>query len=65
MKILQVVWHVWATLDRHYSTWVFRKNSEKAKETEIVARKGIVIDLMNCHFDATWLSDHPSRQISQ
>ncbi|CAI2352558.1 unnamed protein product [Caenorhabditis sp. 36 PRJEB53466] len=63
-SLLQCVWHIWATLERHAATAIHRKNNANAPKTEIISRRGVIIDLANVHFDATWLSDYPSRQIA-
>uniref|UniRef100_A0A1I7V246 NR LBD domain-containing protein n=1 Tax=Caenorhabditis tropicalis TaxID=1561998 RepID=A0A1I7V246_9PELO len=64
LKILESAWHIWATLDRHSATATYRRNNPEAPKTQIISRRGVLVDLKTAHFDSTWLSDYPSWQIS-
>ncbi|EGT35141.1 CBN-NHR-210 protein [Caenorhabditis brenneri] len=64
LTILQSMWNIWSVLDHHSAGAIHRKNNPNAPKTQTVSRRGTMMDMSNVHFDATWLSDYPSRQIS-
>ncbi|CAO4378199.1 unnamed protein product [Caenorhabditis nigoni] len=64
LKILETIWHIWATLDRHCATASYRRSHPNAPKTQIISRRGIVLDLTKVQFDSTWLSDYPPSEIA-
>lgn len=64
LKILESAWHIWATLDRHSATAAYRRNNPNAPKSQILSRRGVLVDLMKVHFDSAWLSDYPSKEIA-
>lgn len=61
--ILQSMWHVWQVLDHHSLIAVHQKNNPNFPKTHTVTRRGVILDKGKVHFDATWLSDYPSKQV--
>ncbi|ULT87766.1 hypothetical protein L3Y34_007142 [Caenorhabditis briggsae] len=64
LKILETIWHIWATLDRHCATASYRRSHPYAPKTQIISRRGVLLDLTKVQFDSTWLSDYPSSEIA-
>ncbi|CAP35447.2 Protein CBR-NHR-210 [Caenorhabditis briggsae] len=63
LTILQTVWHVWQNLD-HRSLMAFhQKNNPNFPKHHTISRTGVLLDKANVHFDASWLSDYPSREV--
>ncbi|EFP00089.1 CRE-NHR-210 protein [Caenorhabditis remanei] len=63
LTILQYIWHIWSVLDHHSLVSVHQRNNPNAPRTQTVTRRGVMVDKTKVHFDSTWLSDYPSRQI--
>lgn len=64
LTLLQYIWHIWSILDHHSLMAIHQKNNPNAPKSQTVTRRGVMVDKSKVHFDATWLSDYPSRQIS-
>ncbi|PIC25044.1 hypothetical protein B9Z55_018128 [Caenorhabditis nigoni] len=64
LKILETIWHIWATLDRHCATASYRRSHPNAPKTQIISRRGVLLDLTKVQFDSTWLSDYPPSEIA-
>lgn len=64
LTILQYIWHIWSVLDHHSLVSVHQRSNPNAPRTQTVTRQGVMVDKSKVHFDSTWLSDYPSRQIS-
>ncbi|UMM33551.1 hypothetical protein L5515_006983 [Caenorhabditis briggsae] len=64
LKILETIWHIWATLDRHCATASYRRSYPYAPKTQIISRRGVLLDLTKVQFDSTWVSDYPSSEIA-
>lgn len=61
--ILQSMWHVWQVLDHYSLLAIHQKNNPSFPKTHTITRRGVMLDKTKVHFDSSWLSDYPSKEV--